>query len=70
MKGQKKAMKGFAVGSTDLFALTRMYQRVLYGCRVLEPSEFERFWKVYDAFRGNMKNKLGKARYALRFFFI
>ncbi len=70
MKGQRKAMKTFAVGSTDLFALTRLYQQVLYGCRELEEADFARFWKVYSAFRGNMKNKLGKVRYLLRFFFI
>ena len=70
MKGQRRALKSFAVGSTDLFVLTRLYHKVLYGCRELEPSEFARFWKVYDAFRGNMKDRLGKVKYALRYFFI
>ncbi len=70
MKGQRKAMKGFAVGSTDMFALTRLYQQVLYGCRDLEEADFARFWKVYAAFRGNMKNKLGRIRYILRYFLI
>ncbi len=70
MKGQRRAMRGFAVGSTDLFVLTDLYQKVLYGCRELEKTEFTRFWKVYTAFRGNMKKKLGKAKYALRFFLI
>jgi hypothetical protein len=70
MKGQRKAMKAFAVGSTDMFALTRLYQQVLYGCRELEEADFTRFWKVYAAFRGNLKNKLGRVRYILRFFFI
>ena len=70
MKGQKRAMRSFAVGSTDLFALTRMYQKVLYGCHELDPDDFRRFWKVYSAFRVNLKKKIGTFRYALRFFFL
>ena len=70
MKGQRRAMKAFAVGSTDFLQLTRLYQRILYGCCELNASEFGRFWKIYWNFRSCMKNKLGKVRYALFFFFI
>lgn len=70
MRGQRRAMRSFAVGSTDLFVLTNFYQKILYGCRELEESEFARFWKVYVAFKGNMKKKLGKVKYVFWFFFI
>lgn len=70
MRGQKRAMKDFAVGSVSMLTLTRMYQEVIYGCRELSPEEFRRFWRVYKAFRSNLKERLGKFKYALRFFFI
>lgn len=70
MKSQRRAMKSFAVGSADMYALTRSYQEIIYGCRKLDDVEFGRFWKVYEAFRGNMKKKLGRFRYALHYFMI
>lgn len=70
MKGQKKAMKSFAVGSTDFMKLTRLYQRALYGYSELNASEFERFWRFYVNFRPCMKKRIGKAKYALYYFFI
>ncbi len=70
MKSQRRAMKHFAEGATDLFTLTGMYQQIVYGCRELDEKEFRRFWNVYTHFRKNMKEKMGRFRYALYFFFI
>ncbi|MDD7409296.1 MAG: DUF4129 domain-containing protein [Anaerovoracaceae bacterium] len=68
MRSQRRAMKSFAVGSADMYALTRAYQEIIYGYRKLNEVEFNRFWKVYKAFRGNMKKKLGRFRYAVHYF--
>ncbi|MGI6205423.1 MAG: hypothetical protein ACOYJI_02160 [Anaerovoracaceae bacterium] len=70
MRSQRRAMKSFAVGSVDMYSLTRSYEEIVYGYRKLDDVEFSRFWKVYEAFRENMKKKIGRFKYALHYFVI
>ncbi len=68
MEGQKDALQPYATARAGIPDLAKDYQRVIYGYRALDEQTFSNFWSVYEAFRGNLKKKIGLFRYALRFF--
>lgn len=70
MEGQKEALQAYATEQADVPALAQDYQRVIYGYRALDEQSFAGFWSVYEAFRGNLRKKIGTLRYALRFFML
>lgn len=70
MEGQHDALRAYATEQAGIPDLARDYQLVIYGYRSLDEQAFSRFWSVYEAFRGNLKKKIGTLRYALRFFML